>query len=378
MSVSVFYYIIRYLILPILFVFIGVNFFASILLREQPPSELFVLESQTGWINPYKNPMTQFQKVGIHIHSDEVWFTPERDNIENIYLAHKEQGYDWISISDYNLVTDIRKYTKMTFDSYEYGNNLFKKHFLVIGTKEVDPDPFYIYSSIENTQWILKRLNIRKAFVVVNHPKLFHTFPPKKLENLYGYHAIEVYSPFGDDTDQWDELLKKGIPVFGMSSGDLHILPKTSLAKFKVSLFKKFWKKLYLVNDWDGETFRRFILIDSRNNEKELYQSLCNGSYLLVNKFNGFFPEFNLKFIQFNETNETFQIEFENPVKEIQFITNKNKPAMIVKNQKKASFQFSTEENFVRIEVMDLNGHLATNPVMRKNKFRKIPDCISF
>ncbi len=379
MKFRAFFLVIFYLILPIISIFVFINFFASIFLRAEADASLFERSDEPGFFNPYppKKAKPHWKKIGLHIHSDEVWFTPERDNVLDIYAAHMQNGFDWISISDYNLITDIRSITSNTFDSYEFGNNFWKKHFLVIGTKTVDVDPFYLYSNRANLQWILKQLNKRKAFIVVNHPHLNDTFNPDLLESLYGYHAIEIFTPFGDDTEQWDEILRRGIPILGISSEDFHFLPVWYLQNSKITIYKQFWKRLFGIAEWDGEIFRRFILMDFDETEKGLYRSLCKGSYLLANKFDGQYPELQIDSISFYENEEVFRIEFPYPVKEIRFFTNQSKnPVSLLKDVRKGSYKLQKEDTYVRLEVIDLNGILASNPVFRKNKFRKMPVCI--
>jgi hypothetical protein len=101
----------------------------------------------------------------------------------------------------------------------------------------------------------------KNAFVVSNHPTLYDSMPIDFLANLSGVHAVEIFSPFGDDPKIIDRLLERGKPIFAMSADDLHYLPYDETRLNGESGWIEFWKKISLVYGREGQAFQRFIMV---------------------------------------------------------------------------------------------------------------------
>lgn len=369
----------QFLILPVFVVLFGLNVFTSFFLQANLKNPEDLMDRDLDEVfNPYppnKNSM-KWKKIGIHIHSDRVWYTPEREATEDLVKSYRRNGFDWMALSDYGLVSDIRDLMPNTFDSYEFGGNLQKRHFLVIGTKHVDPDPFFFYSLSENIQWLLDRFQRRKAFVVVNHPRLYKAFSVGELVEVFGYHAIEVFTPYGELTDFYDQLLRAGVPSFGMSSDDLHYLPQGELALNQESWVKKFWKFASLVYGRDGLAFQHYIRmpLSDTASEGDFYKNLCEGKYIFVKKLHRDTKDLDIRRLEF--VNDTLTIELGMSAKEILFYTGKESPVARYENVNRASYTWKPDDAYIRLEVRDWLGLMGTNPVFRRSKMRKLPGCV--
>jgi hypothetical protein len=387
----VFFLVIRYLVAPVLILFLIINTIGSIFLTSPLQKNS---KGSVGFYNPYewqqtniktnsqeksikKNSIVQqnyWKKISLHIHSNEVWYTPERQSLRDITQSYQRNGFEWISISDYNHVTDIRRNIPKSFLSYEWSSSLLKRHFLFVGISSAILDPFYFFSTRENIQWIINMHKKKNAFVVSNHPTLYDSMPIDFLANLSGVHAVEIFSPFGDDPKIMDRLLERGKPIFAMSADDLHYLPYDETRLNGESGWIEFWKKISLVYGREGQAFQRFIMVPNNiDSEESIYQTLCKGNYVAVRKFDRRFPDFQLNLVQFK--NGKLKIAFHEKVREIRFITNSIKPIVTVHNVSNAEYQIQPDDKYVRAEVLDINGILTTNPVYRTEKMELRPNC---
>jgi hypothetical protein len=140
---------------------------------------------------------------------------------------YANRGYDFLMNSDHDQVTspadlDDRGMVLIS------GNEITAKgpHIVHVGaTQKVEPR--------SNRQAVLKEVARDQAsFAIMAHPNWhpdFNHLPQAQLEKLRGYVGIEIYngvierlsgSPFA--TDRWDQLLGKGLRVWGFANDDSH------------------------------------------------------------------------------------------------------------------------------------------------------------
>jgi hypothetical protein len=377
----VFLRILGFLVAPIIILFLAINLIGSLLLTSP------LIKNDLGGIgiyNPYElsivSPKSEYskllpwKKIALHIHSNEVWYTPERQSLKDLTKSYQRNGFEWISISDYNLVTDYRNWNAKTFLSYEWSSSLLKRHFLFVGVKTAILDPFYFFSTRENIQWIIDQHRKRDAFIVSNHPTLYDSMPIEFLANLSGVHAVEIFSPFGDDPKIMDKLLEHRKPIFAMAADDLHYLPLEESRLNHESDLIEFWKKISFVYGREGQAFQRFILMPNFiDSEEQIYQALCQGNYVSVRKFDRRTEDFSLRYVKFE--NNTLEIAFNEKVNEIRFITSSSEPTLIVRNVSSAKYNIKEKDSYVRAEIIDWNGILTTNPVYRTESMEQRPTC---
>ncbi len=365
-NIKIFIYFILLIILIIFFI----NSITYFTLRED--SQKFPqIDIKYNWnYFPYETNDSNWFKANFHAHSDELLFYYERHPPELIRSLYKSYNYDIITISDYNTLTD--RNFKNSIQVYEWGFNILKRHFLIFEPKKIIPDFFPLFSSIQNLQWIINHLKETSNFIVLNHPKLRNAYQLKDILELQGFQAIEVFTPFGDSIDLWDQILTNHKPVFAFSSDDLHYFSDEILDNLSVRepILKKIYRKLAILKTKiGGEAFQRYLLIQAKSLDKnDIINSLCKGNFVAIKQF---FPNMNFSYqIEYIKTDsKIFKIQFRHTVQKIMFKTSHNKILREIYNSDHASFELeSLMEPFLRIEVVDIRGILLTNPVFRLNK----------
>lgn len=244
---------------------------------------------------------------------------------------------------------------------------------MIINAQNTFPDFFPFFQSLENINWSLHNLTRPEHFIVLNHPKLNNAYKPEDLLKLGKIQAMEVFTPFGDGIEFWDQVLSYGRPILGFSSDDLHYFSDYDLEKIKVQDEKyKSWlrKLLHFSEEVKGESLQRYIMIYSPSKHKEdILKSLCQGSYVMIKEWGDLIiKKFEIKKLESNEN--YFKIEFNHPVLQILFKTNNGRILQETKNSNSAIFYFKNnpDSSYIRIEVWDIRGILLTNPVMKLNQ----------
>lgn len=185
------------------------------------------------------------------------------------------------------------------------------------------------------------------AFITVNHPNLYGAFSKEDLLELQNYHALEVFSSYGDNTQKWDYLLTNKRQVYCSSTDDLHYLPETITKELKQSLWKNFLQHIMLQRNRESEAFLRYIVVNAKNKTpNEIKTSLLNGNYFCIKKFNR-----NTKDIEIPEliVKENFlQLKTKYPFLHLSFIVNNGRIAKEYKNSKIAEYQLQADDKYVR------------------------------
>ncbi|MCM8785470.1 MAG: hypothetical protein NC827_06245 [Candidatus Omnitrophica bacterium] len=170
------------------------------------------------FFNPFEEEGKWF-KGNIHTHTrnSDGKFLPEE-----IVKIYKENSYDFLFITDHNKITDY----KSPFND-----------FLTIKGIEFNKDGFHILGldieqsfSTENltVQQIIKKTNETGGFAIICHPYWSAITSPDIL-SLSGFIGIEIFNNSceiekgkGYSTIQYDEVLQKGLQVFGFAVDDCH------------------------------------------------------------------------------------------------------------------------------------------------------------
>ncbi|TGK04224.1 phosphoesterase [Leptospira langatensis] len=351
------------LLAAILGVLLLENLFAWLYLRANPTST----QTQIQWEkfeDPYKRKTSlSWQKAAIHLHTDQIWFTPGRNSPEEIETVYAANGYKILGFTDYEKITLPPRLSSVR--GYEWGRNLIKRHMTVLGTEEVDQDPFPLYAGIENIQWAINKISSQDGFVVINHPFLNNTFPLKILTELRNYNALEVFSPFGDIPKQWDKLLSNQVPSFCMAADDLHYLPREEYVRIKSSGVSN-WRDLSSeIYRQDGESLMRYLLINTDSlEEKEILKSLQEGNYLCVRKMERTLEDPKLGPI--GKRGEEVFFEFQDTPITVDFIGQNSEVLAHTSYSKKGSYTLRPTDPYVRIQAVFPTAIILSNPFFSK------------
>ncbi|TGK46888.1 phosphoesterase [Leptospira bouyouniensis] len=314
--------------------------------------------------NPYQNwKVGSREKISLHAHSDEVWFTPERHTIKEIVGEYQKEGFSNIAITDYGQISNTEDPNYIR--GMEWGQNIKKRHILAIGIQKAFYDFFPIYASRENLNWVMDRMKKLGGYVILPHPKLFDSYSREEMLSLEGFQAVEVYSPYGDDTKILDNLLSVGKNVHCMASDDLHYFSESIVKNFDQPFWKDMIQTLGHQRGRKGESFLRYIVTNSGVKDQDaVLQALNEGSFYCVKKFFQGAEDPKVPEIHVNAKNQ-IQVKAEERYLEIRFIGKLGEVLQISPDTNIATYQIQESDPYVRVELIALTGSIVSNAIIR-------------
>lgn len=178
------------------------------------------------YINPYHNVNNKnghWLKANFHTHAGTGPDTCGAYEIDEVISLYKEAGYDVLSISNHDLLTDVQdyqqKYGMILLNAFEYSTD---PHMLCVNVNHMKK---------EIHQDAILDCNQQGGFAILCHPNWQRKeyWPWKDIDALCGYTGIEIFnglisrlSGSGLATDTWDYLLSRGKLVRGFGNDDFH------------------------------------------------------------------------------------------------------------------------------------------------------------
>ncbi|MBI4552006.1 MAG: CehA/McbA family metallohydrolase [Candidatus Latescibacteria bacterium] len=174
--------------------------------------------------NPYRSGNDLWLKGNLHAHTTRSDGTSEP---EAVIAAYEGQGYDFLAITDHDLLVSPDAYQGQTSIVLIPGVEVSARgpHILHIGAKAViEPDA--------DRQRVIDAINASGGLAILNHPNFerhFNHFPQELMESLEGAVGVEVYNGLVERysgaalaSDRWDRLLSKEKWLWGFGTDDLH------------------------------------------------------------------------------------------------------------------------------------------------------------
>ncbi|RHX88683.1 phosphoesterase [Leptospira stimsonii] len=357
-------------LLFLLCVFVCFNVFTYFSFRSDHDriEELLSNHSETI-IDPYRKKLQlKWQKASFHNHTNEVWYTPGRNSVEEIQNAYVKHGYKILSFSDYERITLPKNPKLPLLPAFEWGTNLRKRHLLVLGASKAESDPFPFYASNSNIQWVIDRFNEEGNFVTINHPKLNFSFSDEMLRSLQRYDAIEIFSPFGDHLELWDKLLSEEKFPFCMASDDLHYLPKDEYEMAKADSKITMRDIVSLLYRPEGQSLTRYVLINTETLEpKNILASLKSGNYVCVKKHDRTLKDPVLVDLGIRDKDKVY-FAFDEKAIHVQLIGKNGKVLGDLFNLKEGFFQIPPEESYVRLQIYFPTSVVLSNAFLRRDQ----------
>lgn len=148
---------------------------------------------------------------------------------EAVIDDYESRGYDFLAISDHDIMVDPRDYqndTSMTLiPAVEITDN--GPHLQHIGATET-------ISPVSDRRVVIDSIDQSEGFAILNHPNWksdFDHWPVSLMRDLIDYSGIEIYNGITERkqgsavaTDKWDQLLTAGRRVWGIGSDDSHAI----------------------------------------------------------------------------------------------------------------------------------------------------------
>ncbi len=145
-----------------------------------------------------------------------------------VYERLEKLGYDIVTFSNHNKLTDHPFDTALQVNVYEHGYNLFKYHKLVFGCEEVKHYDHLLPIFASQKQFQIDYLGKDADIIQINHPLRTEGLTGKQLEKLSGYHLIELDSGRSTENSYWDIALSSGHYCLGVANDDLHYPDRSS------------------------------------------------------------------------------------------------------------------------------------------------------
>ena len=141
---------------------------------------------------------------------------------EHVDSVYRSLGYDIITFSNHNELTEHPTDEALQVNVYEHGYNINKYHLLVFGSdKVIHWDPLLLITTSQK-QFCLDYLDEGSDFIQMNHPYRTLGTSRGEMEKLSGYQLMELDTSVSTENEYWDWALSAGHYSFGFASDDLH------------------------------------------------------------------------------------------------------------------------------------------------------------
>ncbi len=354
----------------VLLLFISLPFFYYLILNTVnffryradliPPSEF----KGEHIYSPYRQGKKSWKKIALHLHSNQVFFSQFRHTPEEIYRGYKSAGdYSGIVITDYMRITSVKDLQGWSLPGYEWGCNPKKKHMLNLGSETVIEDPFPLFSGLENIQWVLHRMKEKNTFTVMNHPELNGALDAVSAAKLSGFNAIEVLSVFGTSVHILDSVLSAGRISFAMATDDLHYFSDSIAESIKSPSYKNAFQKYTRFAKENGETMKRYIQVDADElNESALFENLCSGNYISVEKPHAAMPDTEVLQLDYNDGIIAVRLKSRGS---ISFVGFRGKVLKEETDTVEAEYEVQKSDPYVRVSIVHNGNLVLSNPFFR-------------
>lgn len=141
---------------------------------------------------------------------------------ETVYEDYKKLGYDILTFSNHNKLTEHPCNPELQVNVYEHGYGLAKYHKLVFGAEKVNHFDHLFPILASQRQWQMDYLGKNADFIQLNHPYRTPGSTEKIMEKLTGYRIIELDSGVGTEQEYWDWALSTGHYSFALANDDNH------------------------------------------------------------------------------------------------------------------------------------------------------------
>lgn len=297
------------------------------------------------YVNPYQNALIGVDhglKANFHTHAGTGKGTCGHHEIDDVLEAYEDAGYQVLTISNHDLLTDMNQYGEeydiVLINGYEYS---MEPHMLCIGCDELCTGTHQeaIDSCVE-----------QGGFVILCHPNWIRKeyWPWKDIDNIRGFTGLEIYNHLiyrlegsGLAVDTWDYILSKGRLAWGFGNDDFHR-----------------WQDLGRV--WN-------IILSPSHSKSDIISSIKSGS---------FYVSTGLLLSEFEFENNILKVSacFRNTyIKEYKYrFIGQDGRVLDTQTGESGVYKLNGNEKYVRVEAIGENGAMLwTQPVYNPDCFEK-------
>jgi hypothetical protein len=287
--------------------------------------------------DPYENAVSgdgSWLRSNFHIHAGTGRDTCGAYEIDDVFSSYKETGYDLLTLSNHDILTDVskleEKYSLVLLNGFEYSQD---PHMLCINVSSLFAG---------DNQSAVDECVRQGGFSILCHPNWHEEghWSLKALDEMKRYAGIEIFNGLifeltgsGLATDAWDHLLSGGKLVWGFGSDDFH-------------------RWYNLARSWN-------MIYSSDRDHKSVLDSISKGS---------FYVSTGLKMDEFIFQNNRISISAspKNMCRtDLEYIfIGKNGRILKKQNNNSGEYDFEGDETYVRVQVISSHGAMLwTQPV---------------
>lgn len=175
--------------------------------------------------NPYASADTSlgWSKSNFHTHTKVdkgINECPEYPDV--VWADYQKYGYDILSFSNHNALTEFPGDSSRQIWVYEHGYNPLKFHKLVFGSHRVLWYDNLLPILPSQKQFMMDLLSKDSDFLVFNHPDRTFCVNANDMEKVSGYRMIEAYAGKPTSMKHWDEALSAGHYSHCLINDDCH------------------------------------------------------------------------------------------------------------------------------------------------------------
>lgn len=175
--------------------------------------------------NPYQKILnnTRFSKANFHAHSHAYsGVTDGHSTDKELFDGYKSMNYDVVGISNYQTINKVFSSDSGYIPLYEHGYNVWKRHHICIGAREVTWWDYILFQSLHQKQDMIFRLKPTMDVLAIAHPKFRNSFEASDFTQLTDYDCIEVLNHYRTSSEAWDSALSTGHPAWIVADDDSH------------------------------------------------------------------------------------------------------------------------------------------------------------
>lgn len=175
--------------------------------------------------NPYRHYVDSigWKRANFHTHTKVDGLLNECDYWPEEVLEDLEKfGYDIVTFSNHNRLTEHPRSEDLQVNVYEHGYNFFKYHKLVFGSQRVNRYDIMVPWMPSQMQFEMDYLGKKSDIIQFNHPFRTGGMSEKKMDRIEGYDIVELDSGVTTEQDYWDWALSAGHYSFALANDDLH------------------------------------------------------------------------------------------------------------------------------------------------------------
>lgn len=298
--------------------------------------------SGDNFFNPYSGvDFGDSIKSNFHAHTrfDNIGDFTE-DDFEQIY---KDSKYDYIGVSNHNIVTNSLSHRSNYIPTYEHGFNLNNYHILALDAKAYN---FWVNNMLmalprSQMQWVINRLRDDSQILSLNHPERLRLAPKSNYKYLRGYDLMEANT--NNIREVWDEVLGEGNYIPLLSSDDSHS-----------------------IDDIESRLQRAYTIVLGENTPQGILDAIKAGhSYGVVGRGRKL-GEDHPRFKGITIERDTVWVEVDRPANTINAISNGEVFASST-DTTKIAIPTQNINNYVRFEAIYDNTTLVSNPIARND-----------